>query len=122
MTIPELILDLRGTRDLFDWQYQGATKSIRGSLKTGTAKASLDPLAAVCFIRTKKVFDDAHCADVCQALGLPPSECSDVLDASNNVLLKDGEESPDVYKEWLRRQLIFAVALQNRSVDFIRAC
>jgi hypothetical protein len=115
MTIPEFFEDLRSTRDLFVWRYQGGSKSIRGFLKTGTANDLFDPLRAVGLIRTNTVFDEAHLADACRMIGLPSSESCDILDASNNYLLKTGESSGDVYKEWLRRQLVFAVALQNSN-------
>ncbi len=114
MTIAELISELRGARDLFDWQCQGASKSIRGFLKTSGINVSFDPVRAVCFSRTNLIFDDAHRDDASRALGLSSGDCEDVLDGANNHLLNEGEACSDIYKQWLRRQLIFAVGLHTR--------
>ena len=115
MTIVELISELRGARDRFAWHCHGAGQSIRGFLKTGDTNVPFDPLRAVCFTRTSLIFDDAHSLDACRAVGLSSRDCEDVLDASNNLLLNEGEAPADIYKQWLRRQLIFAVAISCRD-------
>ena len=115
MTIAELISELRASRELFDWQYHGNSKSIRGFLKTGDITVPFDPLGAVCYVRTNRILDDAHRGLACGAVGLSSRDCSDVTEASNSYLQQDaeGKGSPDIYKQWLRRQLVFAVGLNS---------
>lgn len=115
MTIAELISELRATRGLFSWEFQGSSKVIHALLKTGDTAVWLDPLRAVSFIKTQKIFDEAHWVEACDAVGLSSRECSDVVEASNNYLQEQVEGSlrPDIYKQWLRRQLIFAVGLHS---------
>ena len=115
MTMAELILELRATRDLFTWQCDGAGKSIHGFLKTGDSTVPFNPLRAVCFIRTKRIVDEAHLVEACAAAGISSRDGSDITEASTNS--KEAEElsSPDIYIRWLRRQLVFAVGLNHRT-------
>src|SRR5438046_9970399 len=109
MNIAELISELRGARDRFDWHCHGAGKSIRGFLKNGDTNVPFDPLRAVCFTRTSLIFDDAHSLDACRVVGLSSRDCEDVLDASNTLLLNEGEASADIYKQGVRRRLILRI-------------
>jgi hypothetical protein len=110
MNIAELISDLRAARTHFDWEVDGSHNWIRGVLKTNDVKISLDPIAAVCFFKTQKLFDDTEWIDAAEAIGLSSSDCLDVLEASHN------RRVDDIYNEWLRRQLVHAVGLQSEPI------
>ena len=63
------------------------------------------------------MFEDGSHVDAGQTIGLSPSDCSDIIDAADNRSQEGSDASmpPDPYKEWLRRQLIFAVELNSSS-------
>jgi hypothetical protein len=107
MTIAELISELRAARDDFEWEFRGSNNWIRGVPKNSDLHLSLDPVSAVCFSRTRKVFDDSGWVDAGKAIGLSSGDCMDVLEAAMN------RRVDDIYNEWLRRQLTFAVGLHS---------
>jgi hypothetical protein len=112
MTTAELISELRTAREPFEWIFCGEERRIRGFLRTGEIAMPFDPITALCLIKTGCIFDDTSWAEAVAAMGLSRHECSDIIDACNNrVGGKETERDP--YKEWLRRQLIYAFGLHS---------
>jgi hypothetical protein len=110
MTIAELIGDLRAAKHHFEWEFDGAHNWIRGVLKDPDIKISLDPIAAVCFFKTQKLFLDAEWIEAGETIGLSSADCMDVLEAAYN------RRTDDIYNEWLRRQIVHAVGLQSEPI------
>jgi hypothetical protein len=116
VTVAELISELKSTTEDFEWRFVGSTKLLRGFLKSGETLMPFDPIRALSFIKLRQIFEDTSCLEAGAAIGISPSDCSDIIDASKNSLQEDTNQSiPDPYKTWLRRQLIFAVKLDFPS-------
>ena len=117
MTVMELISELKATREHFDWKLVGSKQLLRGFRRDGESRMPLDPIRALCLARSGRIFEDGSHVDAGQTIGLSPSDCSDIIDAADNRLQEGSDASMplDPYKEWLRRQLIFAVGLNSSS-------
>ena len=115
MSIGELILELRAVRESFDWKYFGGKRQVRGIFRKGNLTTSFDPIAALCFIKTGKVFESYSWLEAGAAIGLSDRDCSDIIDACNNQTFGQsiGAVRHDSYHKWLRRQLTFAVGLTS---------
>lgn len=114
MAIVELISEMRAAREFFEWILCGEARVIRGFLKTGETGMPFGPITALCLLKTGLLFDDAHALEAGAAIGLSGRDASDIIGASGNRI--EGKDSkPDPYKEWLRRQMIFALGLQPAS-------
>ena len=113
MRIGELILELRNVRESFDWKFFCGKRQLRGIFRKGNLTTSFDPIAALCFIKTGKVFESFCWFEAGAAIGLSERDCSDVIDACNNQFhgQSHGAVRQDSYHQWLRRQLILAVGL-----------
>ena len=133
MAIAELISELRAAREPFEWIFCGEDRRIRAFLRTGEISMPFDPITALCLIKTGCIFDDTSWTEAGAAMGLSRHDSRDIIDACDNrVSGKETERDP--YKEWLRRQLIFAFGLHprpmscavehaggvNRSLDILR--
>src|SRR6266403_2126351 len=87
VTVMELISELKATREHFDWKLVGSKQLLRGFRRDGESRMPLDPIRALCLTRSGRMFEEGSHASM----------------------------PFDPYKEWLRRQLIFAVGLNSSS-------
>src|SRR5205823_481063 len=113
MTIAQLIIALRTTRETFRWSVSDDDQRLRGLSVDGTV---FDPIGVVCFMRTGRVFNEMDWLRAGKDLGLSMDDCLDVIEASNNELEHRTGKGIEVdpYKAWLRRQLEFAVGLKRQ--------
>ncbi len=115
MTIAEVLSELKATTTSFEWRLVGSAKLLQGFLRSGEPPVPFDPIRALAFIKTGRIFEQASTLHAGGAIGLLPRDCSDIVDACNNSIKDTAESIEDPYKAWLRRQLIFAVALNFSS-------
>jgi hypothetical protein len=115
MTITEVLAELRTTAKIFEWELVGPKRLIRGSLKNAGATATFDPIAALCFIKTRQMFEKSPSVDAGTAIGLSETDSRDVQCAFDNQLRGPDDATVDPYRAWLRRQLLLAVGLKSVS-------
>jgi hypothetical protein len=82
MTSAELRAELTRIQHIFNWSLT-RNGCIRAELKSDPGLGSFDPIAALVYVRTGKVFAEGCWTAAAEELGLPLSDCADVIVASN---------------------------------------
>jgi hypothetical protein len=98
MVANELMEELRTIRWTFDWEYEGANRKIRASLRANPEAPTFDPIGALCYFRTGLVFDEGNWFEAAEEIGLTHIDAADLTAAANNV-------STD-YAQSLRRRMV----------------
>jgi hypothetical protein len=87
---------------------------IRGFCKYGPEDVAFEPIGAVCYIRTAKIFNEDAWIDAANAIELSLIDAGDLIAAANDRVWADSAEgrNPSEYLQRLRRRLADAVALK----------
>jgi len=88
MTTEEFLAELQNIRDQFEWTLGGGPGggsglNLRATLR-GSPEAVFDPLAAVCYMRTGKVFETRSWPEAARTLVMDPVTAARVLSATND--------------------------------------
>src|SRR5262245_32314601 len=103
MVARELLDELKSVGQNFDWTYDGRTRKIRGKLKSAfNNNVLLDPIGAVCYLRTGLLFEDDNWFQAAEEIGLSHIDAGDLIAAANNI---SNQQS-------LRRQIIDNISLE----------
>ena len=108
MIVREFLSELKAARGEFDWQFYGRHKRIRGLLKNGATRQVFDPLTAVCYSKTGRLFSEEDWTDASSEIELSWIDAGDLNAALNNVPGAD-----DSYVKVLRQELINALMLDS---------
>jgi hypothetical protein len=125
VTATQFVLELERVSDRFVWRLEvnvGPGHERRTSPRywirahskdTSTDQIRLDPIGAVCFALTRKLFEPGYWPDAAETLQLDLEDGLNVVAASNDSTWKDrdGNREPDPYLQTLRRRLLSAVGL-----------
>ena len=128
-TIDEFLVELGRIRDQFDWKLQPDDRwlsdrrswlrfRVRGSSRKGPAEGiGLDPIGAVCYANTRKLYEPDYWEDAVKTLGLPLAIASDLMAAANDRTWKgiEGKRRPYEPLESLRRRLVKTIGLRLPS-------
>ena len=128
MFTKELIAELEKARDRFEWilvQDRGLMAErratprlrVRAKLKDNPEDVLLDPIGAVCFVRTGLMFSEDYWVEAAISIGLPMEDARDLVAASNDMTWRtvDDHREPDPYKQALRQCLMDATRVQMES-------
>lgn len=124
MTTSEFLEYLTAIRDQFEWTL-GTDAShiperrkqprfrILGTPRDGDVSLPLDPLRAVCYARTNRVFESGAWSDVADALGMALPSAAALLAASNQRTWTGTEQDrvPAEHLISIRRRILIAVGL-----------
>ena len=96
MTTEEFFADLVNVCERFEWKLVPDTRTrrperrsasrlhLRAELGIGASRVILDPVGAVCYARTGKLYQAAAWEDAGEDLGMAPSDAAKVYAASND--------------------------------------
>ena len=135
MTATEFIFELERVSDQFLWRMElnvapGSERRAKprfwirarpgeGSVPEGgsTGEIRLDPIGAVCYAVTEKLYEPGYWPDAAQALDLDLEDGLNVVSAANDNTWRDldGVRQPDAYLQALRRRLMEAVGLSEEA-------
>src|SRR6186997_1338227 len=82
VTMPEIIEELKGVRDAFEWRLT-AEQRIQGVLKGNPEGRVFDPITAVAFFRTGQFFSEGHSGAAARGVGLSFGDCAELVAACN---------------------------------------
>jgi hypothetical protein len=124
MIAKEFLAELEKIRDSFEWKlvpdthWQQERRSkprlrIRGKRKNGPGDL-LEPISAVCYMRTGRLFADDAWLEAATAIDLSLMDASDLIAAANDRGWTDASEGrkPSEYVQRLRARLLASVALE----------
>lgn len=120
MTVESFIEELRRIRARFEWQLEphaGGERELRDwpryqvravTDEAGPAQRTLDPVRAVCFALTGKIFPSSEAA---ATIGLSEADADQLIRAASDATWgeADGRRRPDTHLQSLRLEIIRAV-------------
>ena len=126
MIATEFLAELETVRDSFNWKLMADRSArperrypqrfrIRGTLKDSTDGFVFEPIAAVCYIRTGRIFADDHWLESATAIDLSLMDAGDLIAAANDLTWVEmgGRREPNAYKQLLRGKLTTALVLEG---------
>ena len=120
MLADEFMSELRKARDLFVWRLAGDGE-IRGATRRVKPSVHFNPISAVCFAKTGKVFGSGEWAQAADLIGLSPIDSGDTAAASDKRLstsYNTGTTAGD-YKLRLREHLLGALRLDDEPLGIL---
>ena len=125
MVAQEFLVELERIRDSFEWKLVPDTQRgperrsrprlrIRGSCKDGPMGILFEPIGAVCYIRTGRVYADDVWLEAATTIELSLIDAGDLIAAANDqswVDTPDGRK-PSEYVQRLRKRLASSLALK----------
>jgi len=132
MIIAEFIAELRSVQDLFEWkllpnpEWREERRSrprlrIRAVLGSSGNELQFDPIDAVCFAKTGRIYDAESWMEAANDIGLNLIAAADITATTNERTWKAGEDGRilDPYLVSLRTSLLNTVRLhESESVTF----
>lgn len=111
---PEFVWTLETDTGIHAFQRKWPRTLIRGVLKAGVHhRIAFEPMGALCYARTGRLFEPKHWAKAGDALGLLPVRAAELHAAGNDATWagEEGEREPVEYLQALRARMIEAVGL-----------
>jgi hypothetical protein len=126
LTTSEFLEYLTGIRHKFEWtlgpdavhqpeRRKHPRSRILGTPRDADVSLALDPLRAVCYVRTNRIFEAGAWSDVADALGMDLPSAAALLAASNQRTWTGAGEDrvPAEHLISIRRQVLIAVGLDT---------
>jgi hypothetical protein len=107
MVAKELMEELKTVRWTFDWEYEGASRKIRASLRGNPEAPTFDPIGALCYFRTGLVYAEENWFEAAEEIGLTHIDAADLTAAANNVFTDNAQS--------LRRQMVDGFKLEPEA-------
>jgi hypothetical protein len=111
MTTEQIIEELKGIRDAFDWRVS-AQQRIQGFLKGNSDDRVFDPITAVALFRTGQFFPEGHSSAAARCVGLSFIDSVEMVAACGYGFVP-GAASGDLRRELL--SAVFAGASRART-------
>ena len=115
MIAREFVIELKEVRNLFEWKFYRRNGQIRGTLKTGEVQQLFDPITALCYLKTGKMFHEDSWVDAASALGLSWIDAGDIVAAANNAF--DTSGASDAFGSSLRASLLETLLLDAETQE-----
>jgi hypothetical protein len=122
MVASEFLVELEKIRGQFDWTLveEGASTperrskprlSIRATSKTGPTDVLFDPIGALCYIRTGRIYPLPSWIAAANAIGLSLIDAADLVAAADCRVWRQvhGHSQPDPYLPTLRQRMASAL-------------
>jgi hypothetical protein len=113
MVASEFLEELKLTRRDFDWEYRGAQRRLRGRLKSDPLGQLFDPIGAVCYSRTGKVFSETDWFRASEEIGLTHLDAGDATGAGNTMCRRSNQ----THLKPLRHLMIEELQLEPEALE-----
>jgi len=110
MLAKEFLEELKTVHQYFNWSCSRINRKIRGRLRAnGKSPVLFDPIGAVCYVKTRKVFSENEWIEAADAIGLSLIAAGDLIAASNNI-----KSSPELGNQTqkLRKLIVNALTMK----------
>jgi len=113
MFAKEFIEELKMTRQHFDWSCSRINRKIRGRLRSDRkTTVRFDPIRAVCYMKTGKIFSENEWIDAADAIGLSLIAAGDLIAAANNI---EGAPESGSQPQKLRKLIVHALMMEPET-------
>jgi hypothetical protein len=113
MVASEFLEELKLTRRDFDWEYRGAKRKLRGRLKSDPQSQLFDPIGAVCYSRTGKVFSENDWFSASEEIGLNHIDAGDMTGAGNTMCRRFNQK----HLQPVRHEMIAGLQLAPEALE-----